>query len=461
MKTKSLLVIGAVVAFALAPLHAQQSYGGCQLFPADSVFHLRVDSLPVSTNPAAQIPTADLTMLLHPIFGATAGNGYEVNVVPATQASVTVTGNTMYWKSAPIPSNALLEGNGSGCTGTTTSQDCHLIVLQQAASSGGACTLWEAYGAAPGSSSGYNVNGENPSANLGGYTMIPEDNGGANAAGIYILPFLVTSADLAAGSIQHAIAISVPNPPEMYQQYLWPAAAFGGTGKCTGGYADANSMLLDAYPPTSCPSNGPAAGTVYRRKASATPLACVTAGSCPQTAMIETAAERYGLIVVDNGSSFFGILGEQSANWSDTDLHNLTSDVASNYEPVAVGLQAADLTAPIGNANILAPVTTYRVKAVSTSGTPIVITATYNGVTQTATVTVTPSTTAALASVSVSPASVTSGQTATVTIALTAVAPTGGAVVTLATSDSTHFPLPTSYTVPAGQATASFTVTTN
>ena len=41
---------------------------------------------------------------------------------------------------------------------------------------------------------------------------------------------------------------------------------------------------------------------------------------------------------------------------------------------------------------------------------------------------------------------------------MTAAAPSGGAVVTLS-SNSTHFPVPASYTVPAGQTTASFTVT--
>lgn len=132
----TLLILVATAAFA------QQSYGGCQLYPADSIFHMRVDSLPVSTNPAAQLPAADLTVPLHPIFGQTLGDGFEVNVVPATQAMVNITGTSaqavQYWSSAPIPANAVLEGNGVGCTGTSPSGDCHLIVLQQAATPGGA-----------------------------------------------------------------------------------------------------------------------------------------------------------------------------------------------------------------------------------------------------------------------------------------------------------------------------------
>lgn len=461
MKTIFAILTAALLAL---PLHAQQSYAGCQLYPADSVFHMRVDSLPVSTNPAAQIPSADLTYHQQPIFGDLNG-GFEINVVPATQPMVTVTGDTLYWTSAPVPPNAVFEGGAPNCTGLTPAGDSHLIVLQQAAASGGACTLYEAYGACPGTTSGtYNVNGEwGPvtTGDLGGYAMTPQDNTSDNASGIPLLPTLVTSADLAAGVIQHMIAISVPNPPRMYFDYLWPAADSSGAVSCTGGYEDGNHMLLDPpYAPTSCPTTaGPAAGTVFRRKASAAPLACVTAGTCPQTAMIELGAEQYGEIVVDNGGDFFGILGEQSAKWSDTDLANLKQDMVTNYEPVDVSGQAADLTAPIGNSSILAPVTTYRVNAPSTTGTPVAITATYNGVSLTATAVVNPApATAGLLSLSISPATVTAGQTSTVTITLTAAAPSGGAVVTLS-SNSTHFPVPASYTVPAGQTTASFTVT--
>lgn len=466
--------LGWLILFVASALMAQtpgQSYMGCQLYPSDSVFHLRVDSLPVSTNPAAQIPSADLTYFLHPIFGQTAGNGFLINVVPSTQAMVAVTGtaanSNQYWQAAPIPSNAILEGAGAGCTGTSPSSDCHLLVLQQAATSGGTCTAYEAYGAAPGMTAGtWNVNGEFPVENLAKYAMPPLDNGAPlNASQVPLLPTLITSADLSVGVIAHVIAITVPNPPAMYQNFLWPAAAFGGAGgKCTGGYEDANSMVLDGtYEPTSCPStSGPAAGTVYRLKASATLPTCIAGGTCPQTAMIVKALQQYGAIVVDNGSAFFGLLGEQNSAWSDTDLANLKLISVGDMEPVAVSLEAATLSAPIGNGSILAPVTTYQVNAPASGSTVVTLTVAYGGVTKTASVTISGSPTPGtptLNSVTVSPTSVASGGTVTVTVTLTAAAPSAGAVVSLATSDSTHFPVPATLTIPSGQTSGSFTVT--
>lgn len=462
----------SILAFLVASLAAQtpqpgESYAGCQLFPTDSIFHAPVNTLPVSTNPAAQIPSADLGLMLYPVFGPTASlGGFAVNVVPATQADVTITGKTQYWASAPVPANALLEAGGAGCTAPTTSNDCHLIVLQQAATAGGACSLYEAYGGAPntGTAVSYNVEGENPVANLSTYAMIPEDNGSINAAGTYILPYLVTSADLAAGVINHALALTVPNPPELLRGYLWPAAAWGGVNTCTGGYSDVNSMLLDAYPPTSCPSNGPAAGAVWRLKASATLPACVAGGTCPQTAMILKALQTYGGIAVDNGgSTFIGILGETSVNWVFNDLVNIKSVLSSSLEPVAVGPLAADLTAPIGNPNILAPVTTYRTITPSSGTVTVTITATYGGTSQTTTVTVAPAVTSgvSLHSVSVTPTSLTAGGTAILTVTLSGAAPSGGAVIALAASDTTHLTVPASVTVPAGSTTGTIAITAN
>lgn len=453
----------AALALITATAHAQHVYSGCQLFPTDAVFNNPVNTLPVSTNPAAQIPTADLTVPLHPIFGTPLAGGFTTNVVAGSQAMVTVTGtgaplNPLYWTSAPIPSGATVEGGAPNCSGTTPTGDSHLIVLQVAGgATGSACSLYEAYGACP-TSTGWNVKGQSPVFNLASDAMPPQDNTGPNAAGLPILPLLVTAQDIAQGHIDHMIAVTVPSPPEMFQAYIWPAADFGGVGKCTGGYQDSNSMLLGSFPPTSCPSNGPAAGTVYRRKAAAPALACVTAGKCPETAMIEAALAKYGGIVIDNGGPFLGILGEESATFSDTDLHNLTSDTFANFEPVEVSVEAADLTAPIGNASILAPVTTYRVNVATSTGTPVIITATYNGTTLTASAVVNPAPAGpTLQSLSITPSTLTVGQTSTLTITLNGPAPTGGATITLA-SNSAHFPVPASVTVAAGQTSASVAV---
>src|SRR5581483_3666581 len=39
-------------------VHSDDGYGGCQMFPPDSIYNQRVDKLPVDTNAAHQIPSA-------------------------------------------------------------------------------------------------------------------------------------------------------------------------------------------------------------------------------------------------------------------------------------------------------------------------------------------------------------------------------------------------------------------
>jgi hypothetical protein len=103
------------------------------------------------------------------------------------------------------------------------------------------------------------------------------------------------------------------------------------------------------------------------------------------------------------------------------------------------------------------PVTT---SAAVTVPTAVTITATYRGVTKTATLTVNPAGPAALAGVAMNPATMIFGSVSTGTVTLTAPAPAGGAVIELSSSDWWSFYLSSdSVTVPAGATTAQFTVT--
>ena len=86
------------------------------------------------------------------------------------------------------------------------------------------------------------------------------------------------------------------------------------------------------------------------------------------------------------------------------------------------------------------------------------ISASYHNTTQSALLAVTPAT--ALTSVSVAPATIEGGGTATVTVAINNPAPAGGAVVTLASTNTTLAPVPASVTVPAGQVFTTFPVVT-
>jgi len=115
------------------------------------------------------------------------------------------------------------------------------------------------------------------------------------------------------------------------------------------------------------------------------------------------------------------------------------------------------VTVPAGQTSTTFTVNTAQVTAVST----VVISATYQNVTKSATLTLNPSgpTGPTLSAVSVNPTSVVGGNSSTGTVTLTAAAPAGGAAVSLS-DNSTAATVPASVTVPAGATSATFTVTT-
>jgi hypothetical protein len=127
---------------------------------------------------------------------------------------------------------------------------------------------------------------------------------------------------------------------------------------------------------------------------------------------------------------------------------------------LAVTLSSSNTAAAVVPASVLvaagATTATFTTMTASvTASTAVTITATCSGGSKTAALTVN----AALASVSLNPATVVAGQTSTGTVTLGAPAPAGGAVVTLASSNTGAAKVPASVTVAAGATTGSFAVT--
>jgi Putative Ig domain len=133
---------------------------------------------------------------------------------------------------------------------------------------------------------------------------------------------------------------------------------------------------------------------------------------------------------------------------------------SSNTAAVTV---PATMTVPAGVNSRVVPtfVSTSPVTSVTTS----VVSATYNGVTRTATMTVTPPPQqpgGALDSLSLSPDTVQTGTVRTsATLFFTAPTPTGGATVSLASSNTSIATVPATVTVPANSSTGAFGVTIN
>src|SRR5581483_9535067 len=128
----------------------------------------------------------------------------------------------------------------------------------------------------------------------------------ADAAGLPIFPGLVRYDEITAGAIRHAIRFTVPHTQN---SYVWPARH------------EASSLTGAQYPPM---------GARFRLKASFD----ISKFSATNQ-IILTALQRYGMMLADNGSSWY-ISGAPDSRWNNDDLHALTTIAGSNFEAVDV-----------------------------------------------------------------------------------------------------------------------------
>src|SRR5262249_17799247 len=126
----------------------------------------------------------------------------------------------------------------------------------------------------------------------------------ADAAGLPILPGLVTYAEVKSGRIDHAVRVTVP---ASQAGYLWPARHFASPSH---------------YP------NVPPMGLRLRLKTS------VDISKLPtQARIIAKAMQQYGVIVADNGSPWY-ISGAPDPRWNNDQLHALGELTGADFEAV-------------------------------------------------------------------------------------------------------------------------------
>ena len=93
------LVLGLGLAMVAAPAGPVQAAGptvaGCPLLPADNIWNVRVDGLPVAANSASYVSAIGTTRTMHPDFGAGMWDGGPIGMpfvtVPGSQPRVPVT----------------------------------------------------------------------------------------------------------------------------------------------------------------------------------------------------------------------------------------------------------------------------------------------------------------------------------------------------------------------------------
>ena len=312
------------------------------VFPSTSIFHHRVDTLPVDTSPAAPIPSVYDSAHIRVFFGDTTNapfpNGIPAISVPATQPDVPVSTTLYqsYFTSGPVPDYAPIESTANAAGG-----DRHVIVYRQGSASQppSLYEMWQ--GVFSGSSStGWSDSSNALWSDTNSNALTPQDQGTADAAGLPVGPLLVTADEVIGtgtptdptGVIRHPIRFTLNH---MLNYWVWPATATSGIGTCTNSSGQTISVrqeLSQSAPPATCGTSAPA-GEIYRLKSSVPNPSC--AATSPQAAIILTAMRDYGIILADNGTTG-GLIGTPDSRWNDADLACLSQLVLADFEPVNV-----------------------------------------------------------------------------------------------------------------------------
>jgi hypothetical protein len=269
----------------------------CPILPASNPLNRDISHAPVDPNSAGYIAAIGASGHLHADFGTNPSYGISYAVVGARQPKVPIRFSEFGEESNPgpypVPANAPVEGAGE-------EGDRHVLVLQK-----GSCRLYELY-AARRSGAGWEA-GSGAVFNLRSNALRPEGWTSADAAGLPIFPLLVRYPEVRSGRIDHALRVTVARTQK---GYIHPATHF------------ASGSSEAGLPPM---------GLRLRLKASFS-----FAGYHGESLVVLRALKRYGLIVADNGSSWY-ITGAPDPRWSDEDLDQLKTVPGSAFEAVRTG----------------------------------------------------------------------------------------------------------------------------
>lgn len=337
-------VLASLVVLGLScSAFAQQTVGGCPVLPANNIWNTPIDTLPVAANSATLVTTIGASRGFHADFGSGLWDGGPIGIpfvtVPGTQTRYPA--SFLYAdESDPgpygVPLNAPIEG------GSQSNGDRHAIAIDT-----GHCVLYELYRAFPGTNSWTADSGA--IFDLASNALRPETWTSGDAAGLPIMPGLVTWEEVASGEIRHAIRFTVP---QSRRAYVWPARHY------------ASSLTGLQYPRM---------GERFRLEASYN-----ISGYPADVQVILRAMKKYGIIVADNGSAWF-LSGKPDERWNNDNLATLGGLLGSNLE--AVDATVLQISPDSGEARQAAAVAVSPAAATVRVGHPQAFSAIVTGVT--------------------------------------------------------------------------------
>ena len=273
---------------------------GCPVFPKNSHWNQRVEGLPVHSNSEAIVRSIGVDETMHADFGSGLYEGGPIGIpfvtvgkgrprVPVSFEYASESNRGPY----PIPANAPIEG------GRDSEGDRHVIVVDKSR-----CRLYELFAAYPQDGGARWSAGSGAIWNLRSNRLRPRGWTSADAAGLPILPGLARFDEVKRGRIDHALRFTAS---ETRNAFVYPARHFA-------------SEETDP--------NLPAMGQRLRLKRG------FDVSRFPrQTRIVLRALKRYGMILADNGSSWF-VSGAPHPGWNNDDLHSLDRVPGSAFEVV-------------------------------------------------------------------------------------------------------------------------------
>jgi hypothetical protein len=266
----------------------------CPIFPKTNAWNRRVDKLPVAKDSAAIIRSIGTGSAVHADFGSGLWEGSPIGIPYDVVTKKTVRSKVSFEYSDesdhvgyPIPKRVHIEGGSDHHALLIDKTSCRLYELGGLARTGG---RWHAWAGATWS--------------LRSNRLRPATWTSADAAGLPIFPGLARYDEVRRGVIDHALRFTASRTR---RAYVWPARHY------------ASSSTDPSLPPM---------GLRVRLKAS------FDARPFPRQARIVLVAlKRYGMLLADNGSSWY-ITGAPSPGWSNDQLHTLGRVTGSDFEVV-------------------------------------------------------------------------------------------------------------------------------
>jgi len=299
------LLAAAAVTLTLATASAAPApprIAGCPVFPATSPWNERVDALPVASDSATLIASIGLANGVHADFGSGLWDGSRIGIPYVVVHGRTTPKSRVSFEYAdesdrgpyPIPANVPIEGQPR----RPNDGDRHALIVDR-----DTCRLYELY-ALQRTATGWSA-GSGAIFDLRSTRLRPAGWTSADAAGLPILPGLVRwDGDASTGVIRHALRFTAARTR---RAYVYPARH----------YASASND--PSLPPM---------GLRVRLKASVD-----ISKLPPQARMVAQAMKTFGMILADNGSSWY-VSGAPSPHWSNDDLHALGTLHGSDFEVV-------------------------------------------------------------------------------------------------------------------------------